>query len=69
VVRALRQVDAVFKHFNHGLRLAQQGQVISELYTNIDWDREEEWPALGTKMSVCGPERGCLCVPDSDEDE
>lgn len=69
VVRALKKVDAAFKHFNHGLLLAQQGQVVSELYTNINWDSGEMWPAMGTKTSVCGPEKGCLCVPDSDDDK
>jgi len=69
VVRALKRVGAAFKHFNYGLRLAQQGQIYYELYTNTNWDNEEVWPALGTKMSVCGSEKGCSCGPDSDDDE
>jgi len=69
VTAALKQVDAAFRHFNHGLRLARMGQIFHELYTNVDWDNEEEWPSLGTRYSTCGYEEGCLCVPDSDDDE
>lgn len=69
VVRALKQVEAAFKHFNHGLRLTQSGQRFPELYANENWDREEEWPAVGTRLCECGPEQGCVCAPDSDDDE
>lgn len=68
-MKALEQVDAAFKHFNHGLCLAQRGQIISELYANEDWDVEEVWPALGTTMSVCGSEKGCFCASGIDDDE
>ena len=69
VFGAIKKVEAAFKHFNNGLRFAQSGQLYSELYTNEDWDREVEWPAVGTQNCVCGSEQGCLCAPDSDEDE
>lgn len=69
VAEAFKRVDAAFKHFNPGLHLAQRGEVISELYTNDNWDSEQYWPAEGKNMYVCGVERGCVCVSDSDEDE
>lgn len=69
VVRAIKQVEAAFKHFNHALRLTQSGRRFTELYANENWDRMEEWPAVGTRLCQCGPEQGCVCAPDSDDDE
>jgi hypothetical protein len=57
---ARRRLDAIFEHFNHGLRLAQQGQIYPELYTNRHWAQEEKWPALGTQYATCGLSAGCL---------
>lgn len=58
---ALKRLDAIFRHLNHGLRLAQKGQIFTELYTDQNWTTAIVWPALGTETSVCGPEAGCLC--------
>lgn len=69
VARDLEQVDAAFKHFNHGLRLAQRGQVVFELYEDADWDCREYWPVVDSRMYACGSETGCSCAPDSDDDE
>ena len=67
VVAGVKRLDAIFRHFNYGLRLAQKGRVVSELYTNEDWADEEDWPALETETSICGLSRGCLCGQSSDE--
>lgn len=67
--RDLEQVDAAFKHFNHGLLLAQRGQIVSQLYEDADWDSRNYWPTVDTVMYKCGPETGCSCGPDSDDDE
>lgn len=69
VVRDLEQVDAAFKHFNHGIRIAHKGQIVSQLYDDADWDCREYWPAVGSRMYACGSETGCSCAPDSDDDE
>jgi hypothetical protein len=65
----LWHLDAAYRHFNQGLRLAQTGQGFSELYTNEDWFSEETWPALGTEARVCGSETGCSCDVDSEDEE
>lgn len=61
VVGGVKRLDAIFRHFNHGLRLAQKGQIFPELYLNKDWADEETWPALGTETSLCGRTKGCSC--------
>jgi hypothetical protein len=50
---------AALRHFNHGLRLAQTGVVVRELYTEKDWREEVSWPAL--QGSDCGLYNGCSC--------
>lgn len=65
----VERLDAVFRHFNHGLRLAQKGRIFSELYTNKDWADEERWPALGTETSTCGLTKGCSCGQSSDDED
>lgn len=69
VVEGVKRLDAVFRHFNHGLRLAQKGHIFSELYKNKDWADEEYWPALGTETSTYGLSKGCSCEKSSDDDE
>lgn len=66
-VAGLERLDAVFRHFNHGLGLAQKGQIFSELYKNKHWADEEDWPALGTVISTCGLTKGCSCGQNSDD--
>jgi hypothetical protein len=68
-VTAVKRLDAVFRHFNHGLQLAQKGQVFSELCTDQNWVEKREWPALGTETSICGLRKGCLCGQSSDAGE
>jgi hypothetical protein len=58
----LSRLKAIFRHFNHGLRLAQRDQIFPDLYTNEGWAQEEQWPALGTQHAICGLSAGCLCV-------
>jgi hypothetical protein len=65
-VEGFKRLDAIFRHFNHGLRLAQKGQVFSELYSDKAWTNKRDWPALGTEISTCGPRKGCLCGQSSD---
>ena len=66
-VEGVRRLDARFRHFNHGLRLAQKGQIFTELYTNKDWADKRIWPALGTATSICGTSKGCSCGQSSDD--
>ena len=68
VVAGVKELDAIFRHFNHGLRLAQEGRIFSELYMNESWADRGRWPALGTETSICGPRNGCLCGMSSDDD-
>ena len=63
---AIKQLDAVFRHFNHGLRLAQKGQIFPELYTMKHWADMGDWPALGTESFTCGLTKGCSCGQNSD---
>lgn len=53
-----RQKSAL-RHFNHGLRLAQTGVVVQELYTEKGWRNKKTWPAL--QGSDCGYDKGCSC--------
>jgi hypothetical protein len=63
----LSRLDAIFQHFNHGLRLAQRDQIFPDLYTNEAWAQEEQWPALGTQHALCGLSAGCLCGETTDD--
>jgi hypothetical protein len=69
VVACAKRLDVIFRHFNYGLQLAQEGQVVSELYTNEVWADKEEWPALGTETSSCGRTKGCSCGQSSNGEE
>lgn len=66
VVTAVKRSDAIFRHFNYGLRLAQKGRIFHELYSDTNWVNEEAWPALGTQTSVCRSETGCVCGQKGD---
>jgi hypothetical protein len=65
---ARRRLDAIFEHFNHGLSLAQRGQIYRELYADISWAQKEKWPALGTQHATCGLSAGCLCGKIADDE-
>lgn len=69
VVAGVKRLDGIFRHFNQGLRLAQKGQIFSELYTNKDWADKESWPALGTETSTCGRMKGCSCGQSGDDEK
>jgi hypothetical protein len=66
LVEGMKRLDAIFRHFNHGLCLAQKGQIFSELYKNKNWADDDEWPVLGTETSTCGLTKGCSCGQSSD---
>jgi hypothetical protein len=52
-----KDMSGPYKHFSHGLQLAQKGSVNSKLYTNPKWYRDELWPVLNG--SDCGVRKGC----------
>lgn len=58
----LNEQKAVLKHLNHGLRLAQKGMVVRELFGQDDWRDDETWPVL--QGSDCGFGKGCTCGRD-----
>jgi hypothetical protein len=57
--KLIARQTAALRHFNHGLRLAQAGVVVHELYTNKDWREKDSWPTL--QGSDCGFHKGCSC--------
>lgn len=59
---AVNRNKASLKHLNHGLRLAQKGIVVRELYADRNWRKDETWPVL--QDSDCGVSRGCTCGPE-----
>ena len=60
----VNQKKAALKHLNHGLRIAQKGAVVRELFDGPDWRKEESWPVL--EGSDCGFNKGCSCGPDEE---
>jgi hypothetical protein len=55
----VRELVEMLKHFNHGLALAQTGNLVNELYENHWWFLYQEWPASGD--GKCCRSAGCLC--------
>jgi hypothetical protein len=62
--KCIARQRAAIRHFNHGLKLAQTGVVVRELYTDKDWREKETWPAL--ERSDCGFDKGCSCGVSGD---
>jgi hypothetical protein len=58
------EVSAAYRHFNHGLQLAQKGVVNKKLYESPTWHKDELWPALDG--SDCGVSKGCTCGKSED---
>jgi hypothetical protein len=62
-VLTARWVDA-YRHFSHGLQMAQHGTVHRELYNLKDWYGDNLWPVLDG--SDCGFSKGCTCGQSED---
>jgi hypothetical protein len=62
-----KDMSGAYKHFSHGLQLAQKGSVNSKLYTNQKWYKDELWPVLDG--SDCGVRKGCMCGSSEDAPE
>lgn len=60
----LDEVSAVWRHFNHGLQMAQMGVVNEQLYQHSNWHKLELWPVLDG--SECGRNKGCTCGQSED---
>jgi hypothetical protein len=61
------EVSAVWRHFNHGLQMAQKGMVNKQLYQHSKWYSDELWPVLDG--SDCGVNKGCTCGQSEDPSE
>jgi hypothetical protein len=59
-----KDMFAAYKHFAHGLQLAQKGSVNSQLYTKRKWHQDVLWPILDG--SDCGIGKGCTCGKKED---
>lgn len=55
---------AAFRHLTNGLQMVQKGLVVSKLYTDEDWHKNELWPVL--EGSDCGIWNGCKCGKPED---
>ena len=62
-----KDMSGAYKHFAHGLQLAQKGLVNSELYTKRTWHKDALWPVLDG--SNCGIRKGCTCGKSEDGED
>jgi hypothetical protein len=65
--KLIRELVEMLKHFNHGLALAQTGDVQKNLYEDTRWFEDSEWPVLGN--GLCSRLVGCLCETPVGEGE
>lgn len=62
-----KDMSGAYKHFSHGLQLAQKGSANSKLYTSRKWHNDGLWPVLNG--SDCGVKKGCTCGQSEDASE
>lgn len=66
-VWSAKGLHGAYRHFSHGLLLAQKGPTVSKLFTHETWHEDVLWPVLDG--STCGVQQGCACGMDEDDSD